>query len=112
MVTNDPPTGDADTKIWYKWIFGQPAYIVILVGLMVAIGYTVVYVTPNMLTQIQEGYEKIESQHRAERKEVREDVKADRKDSMEALENNSRALENNNRLLEQIHQEIIIRNAK
>jgi hypothetical protein len=100
MVTNDPPTNTPnENATWYKWIFGQPAYIVMLVCLLSAIAYGTWYGLPAALSQIQHGYETIDMRHAAERKEMREDSKADRVEFRTAIENNTKALE---KLSEQI----------
>ncbi len=91
MVTNTPPNGKP--AIWYEWLFGQPAYIVILVSLLAAIAYGTWYGLPAALNQIQAGYEKIDARHASERKEMREDAKSDRAEFREAIENNTEAIE-------------------
>ncbi len=95
MVTNDPPGSNtvSDTSVWYRWLFGQPAYIVLLASLLMAIAYGTWYGLPAALSNIQHGYETIDLRHAAERKEMREDSKADRVEFRTAIENNTRALE-------------------
>lgn len=90
-MTNTPPNGSK--SIWYEWLFGQPAYIVLLASLMCAIGYGTWYGLPAALSNIQRGYEALDNRHAAERKEMREDAKADRAEFRSAIENNTRALE-------------------
>jgi len=81
MVTNDPPTADSATSNWYRWIFGQPAYVVLLFALMAAIAYGTWYGLPAALTQIQKGYEVQDSAHREERKEIRGESKEIREEA-------------------------------
>ncbi len=92
MVTNTPPSG-SKPAIWYEWLFGQPAYIVLLASLMAAIGYGTWYGLPAALESIQQGYETIDARHAAERKELRDDAKSDRAEFRSAIENNTQALE-------------------
>jgi hypothetical protein len=78
--------------VWHRWIFGQPAYIVLLFAILGAVGYGAWYGFPAAIEKIQSGYERIESQHAAERKEVRDDNREDRTEMREALKSNTEAL--------------------
>ena len=84
---------------WYKWIFGQPAYIVILCAVLVFIGYVALRGFPDALDRVQEGYEtineqnnqtieKLDERHSEERKELREE----RGQLRSAIENNTEAV--------------------
>lgn len=68
---------DTDSKQeGLKWLFGQPAYIVLLFAILASIGYGAWFGFPAAIDKIQAGYEKLDESHRAERKEMREDAKA------------------------------------
>jgi len=121
MVTNDPPSGtDGPAPNWYRWIFGQPAYIVLLASLMAAVGYGTWYGLPAALHDIQRGYEELNTQHHAERKELREEASKAREEAKqdrvefresltkshaelrEAIEENTSTLQKNTGTLERI----------
>lgn len=59
-----------------EWLLGQPFNNIMLVAIFIAIGYGTKYVIqeaiPSHLKQIQEGYEKLDVNHRDERKQTQD----------------------------------------
>jgi flagellar biosynthesis/type III secretory pathway protein FliH len=125
MVTNDPPSGtDGPAPNWYRWIFGQPAYIVLLASLMAAVGYGTWYGLPAALHDIQRGYEELNTQHQGERKELREETKQAREEAKQdrvefrdaltksreelrtAIEKNTSTIEKNTGTLEKLDERL------
>jgi hypothetical protein len=89
---------------WWKWLFGRPAYIVMLFCILASVGYGAWYGIPAAIIQIQAGYESLdkrhieeraaaEARHAAERKEMRDDAKQDRVQFQQAIEKHTQAIE-------------------
>lgn len=68
--------------------------LLILVGMVGWVGhYAATSGIPSVVKQIQDGYERLDAQHAIERKELREDAKADRESFRSAFEKVSTALD-------------------
>lgn len=84
-MTGELPTGGVLEKV-SAMLTGQPIYIILLTGVLGAVGYGAFYGLPAIVTQIQTGYEAMEGRHQSERKELREDAKAERREFLESVE--------------------------
>ncbi len=76
-----------------RWLFTQGASTVLLFILVLGLGYGAWYGVPKALDQIQKGYDLLDARHASERKEVREDAKAERSETREAIKELRSALE-------------------
>ncbi len=84
---------------WHKWLFGQPAYVVLLFSVMAFLGYGALRGVPDALDRVQTGYEKINEQNNARiekteqrHSEERAELREERGQLRAALENNTEAV--------------------
>lgn len=101
---SDPATNGVGKSL--VWLFGQPAYIVLLTGILAAIGYGAWYGVPAAVSQIQEGYQQLDARHAEERKEFRADAKEVRDGFGRAVEKFETAIGQNTRALERLSDRI------
>lgn len=84
MVDEVKPDKPEEKKSVYeagvRWLLGQEANTVLLFTIIIGIGYGVRFLVPQHLQMIQDGYEKLDSRHMEEMKNVTiqhtEEVKA------------------------------------